>query len=84
MSSFPTASSCWPPTRTRRISQIAGVLALVVRVAISDIIRHGDDDTAPVVDCAARAITVADYDAKLRRAGLTDVSVRPTDRSAAA
>ena len=35
--------------------------------------------TAPVVDCAARAITVADYDAKLRRAGLTDVSVRPTD-----
>ena len=65
-------------------SQIARVLRVGGRVAISDIIRHGDDDTAPVVDCAARAITVADYDAKLRRAGLTDVSVRPTDRSAAA
>ena len=61
-------------------SQIARVLRVRWSRTISDIIRHGDhDDDAPVVDCAARAITVADYDAKLRRAGLTDVSVRPTD-----
>ena len=35
--------------------------------------------TEPAVDCAAGAITVDDYDAALRRAGLTDVSVEPTD-----
>jgi len=49
------------------------------RVGISDIIRHGDDEDAPTVDCAAGAITVAGYSAMLRRAGLTDVSVQPTD-----
>ena len=61
-------------------AEIARVLRPAGRIGISDIIRHGDDDgTAPAVDCAGRAITVDDYDAKLRRAGLTDVSVEPTD-----
>ena len=61
-------------------AEIARVLRPGGRIGISDIIRHGDDDgTAPSVDCGAEALTVDDYAAKLRRAGLTDVSVRPTD-----
>jgi ubiquinone/menaquinone biosynthesis C-methylase UbiE len=60
-------------------AEIARVLRPGGRVGISDIIRHGDHDgTAAAVDCADRAITVDDYEAKLRRAGLTEVSVRPT------
>ena len=61
-------------------AEIARVLRPGGRVGISDIIRHGDDDdTVPTVDCAGRAITIADYAAKLRRAGLADVSIQPTD-----
>jgi L-amino acid N-acyltransferase YncA len=60
-------------------AEIARVLRPGGRVGISDIVRHGDDDKVPTVDCAGRAITVADYAAKLRRAGLSDLSVQPTD-----
>ncbi len=60
-------------------AEIARVLRPGGRVGISDIVRHGHDDTVPTVDCAGRAITVADYSAKLRRAGLAEVSVQPTD-----
>ncbi len=61
-------------------AEIARVLRTRGRIGISDIIRHGDDDgTAPSVDCARGAITVADYHATVRRAGLTAVSIQPTD-----
>jgi arsenite methyltransferase len=61
-------------------AEIARVLRPGGRVGISDIVRHGDRDGTPsVVDCAASAITIEDYEAALRRAGLVHVTIDPTD-----
>ena len=61
-------------------SEIARVIRPGGRVGISDIVRHGDHDgTAAAVDCGDRAITVEQYRAALWRAGLTRVSIQPTD-----
>jgi L-amino acid N-acyltransferase YncA/predicted O-methyltransferase YrrM len=61
-------------------AQIARVLRPGGSVGISDIVRYGDQDgRAPAVDCGERAITIDDYRAALWRAGLTQVSIEPTD-----
>jgi L-amino acid N-acyltransferase YncA/SAM-dependent methyltransferase len=65
--------------KERVFAEIARVLRRGGRVGISDIVRHGEDDGAPAVPCAAGALTIDAYDAMLRRAGLARVSVRPTD-----
>jgi hypothetical protein len=63
------------------LAEIARVLRLGERVGISDIVRHGElEGSAPAVDCADRAITVDQYRAALWRAGLTQVSIEPTER----
>jgi L-amino acid N-acyltransferase YncA/ubiquinone/menaquinone biosynthesis C-methylase UbiE len=59
--------------------EIARVLRPGGRVGISDIVRHGDDHGTGTVDCGERAITIDEYRAALWQAGLTDVSIEPTD-----
>ena len=60
-------------------AEIARVLRPGGRVGISDIVRHGAEDGSAAVDCGDRAITVDQYQAALWRAGLTQVSIQPTD-----
>jgi L-amino acid N-acyltransferase YncA len=60
-------------------TEIARVLRPGGRVGITDIIRDGEQGGTAAVDCGDRAITVDDYRAALWRAGLTQVSIRPTD-----
>jgi ubiquinone/menaquinone biosynthesis C-methylase UbiE len=61
-------------------SEIARVLRPGGRVGISDIVRVAPDiDGADPPDCGAGALTVDDYARELRRAGLVDPSIRPTD-----
>jgi L-amino acid N-acyltransferase YncA/SAM-dependent methyltransferase len=61
-------------------AEIARVLRHGGRVGISDIVRHSDHhDGTAAVDCGDRAIALEDYQAGLWRAGLTQVSIQPTD-----
>ena len=60
-------------------AEIARVLRPGGRVGISDIIRHGTEDGTAAVDCGDCASSVDQYQAALWRAGLTQVTIAPTD-----
>ncbi len=60
-------------------AEMSRVLRPGGRVGISDIVRHGNNDGTSFVDCGDRAITTDAYQAALWRAGLTRVSIEPTD-----
>jgi arsenite methyltransferase len=67
------------PDKDTVFAEIARVLQRGGRIGISDIVRHGAEDGSPAVDCGDRALTIDQYTAALWRAGLTEVSIQPTD-----
>jgi arsenite methyltransferase len=72
--------------KTRVLGEVARVLRPSGRFAVSDVIADADMDDATRADmqqwtgCVAGALTRAEYERALEKAGLADVEIRPTHR----
>ena len=83
-SSSPTASSIFPPTKTRCCAKLSRVLKPGGRFAVSDVVTRGEmlpeirQSVLLWVGCIAGALEENEYRSKLAAAGFEQIEVEPT------